>query len=731
MKDFDKSPAKVRERHDQRKNWFIAEASRQATNRALMAKCEAYYDGNQWDYEDAETLRKRGQAPIVYNEIKPTIDWLIGTERRARVDFIVVAEEQGEEAEEDARLKTKLLKYLEQTNRAGFERSYAAEDAFKAGLGWLEVGLRGDKSGPPVYVGAESWRNMLYDSQAQKRDLSDARYIFRLKVVDLDVAEAMFPDKKQELQTVVQTGDDADILRDWMGSGLITGMDAFSSAKTDNLDFLTTKPVDLFNTRKRVLLLECWSRIPVRNTEPGPQGIADPLSWKMMCSIMTEKDTLIEAISPFKHDLFPFIPVWAYRSKRTGLPYSPILQLIGPQDGLNQRKSRSLYEASSNQLKIEKDALDSEVMDLSEIRAELDDPNGIAVFANGALSGGKVQERTDNQKANFHLQLAQQDIMAIRQMSGVTGENRGLDTNSVSGKAVLAKQDQGSLLTMELFDHLLFARQIEGELTLSLAEQFITQPMTIRTPQDGSKFEFTGINQYNEATGEYLNDITKRKAAFVVGEQAWKQSYAESAFENLMQVMSQLAAAAPQVVINLLDVIFEMHPNLPRKEAVLKRIRAVNGQTDESGKITPEQQKQMAEQQAMQKAQFDAQMAQLQADIKEAQAKGTKLEADAMAKRLEALYMAAQGAQVLALAPQITPVADELLKSAGFVDMGGAGVIDPNAVPQMQQMAQPIPEPAPEEAVPMPELQQADGAMAGSQTPAADGVDPSLNQPGA
>jgi hypothetical protein len=720
---FKTDTASVQERHERRKSWFIGEASRQATNRAMMAKCEDYYDGNQWAYDHAADLKKRGQSPVVYNEIKPTIDWLIGTERRARVDFIVIAEQEGEEAEEDARLKTKLMKYLDQCNRSSFERSFAAEDAFKAGIGWLEVGLRGDKSGPPIYVGAESWRNMLYDSQATKRDLSDARYVFRIKVVDLDVAIAMIPDKKKELEECAQVGDDADILRDWMGSGLITGLDAFAKMKTDELDFMTPNPVDLFNTRKRVLLLECWSREPFHNKEPGPFGIADPVSWKMMCSIMTEKHTLIESWSPFKHDLFPFIPVWAYRDKRTGLPYGPIKQLMGPQDGLNQRKSRSLYEASSNQLKIEKGALDEEVMDLTELRAELDDPNGIAVFADGALSGGKVQERTDQNKANFHLQLAQQDIMAIRQMSGVTGENRGLDTNSISGKAVLAKQDQGSLLTMELFDNLLFARQIEGELVLSLSEQFITAPMTVITSTDSSKFDYQGINQ-PQPDGTYLNDITTRKSKFVVGEQAWKQSYAESAFENLMLVMSQLASAAPQVVINLLDVIFEMHPNLPKKESILKRIRAVNGQTDESGKITPEQQAQMQQQQAMQKAQFDAQMAQLQATIREAQARGEKLEADAMAKRLEALYMSAQGAQVLAMAPGITPIADELLKSAGFKDMGGQGVIDPNAMPaqpvqpepqQMQQMQQ------------MPELQQADGAMTGIETQAPDGVDPSLN----
>jgi hypothetical protein len=289
-----------------------------------------------------------------------------------------------------------------------------------------------------------------------------------------------------------------------------------------------------------------------------------------------------------------------------------------------------------------------------------------------------------------------------------------LDTNSISGKAVLAKQDQGSLLTMELFDNLLFARQIEGELVLSLAEQFVTAPMTVITSTDPSKFEYSRVNE-PQPDGSYLNDITKRKAKFVVGEQAWKQSYAESAFENLMLVMSQLASAAPQVVINLLDVIFEMHPNLPKKEAILKRIRAVNGQTDESGKMTPEQQAQIQQQQAMQQAQFEAQMAQLKADIRKAQATGEKLEAEAMAKRLESLYMAAQGAQVLALTPQITPVADELLRSAGFKDMGGAGVIDQAAMPAQPMQDQMQPQMPIEQ--PMPELQQADGAMQGIETP--------------
>lgn len=714
----------AQERHEQRKAWFVAEAAKQGPNRARMAKCEAAYDSEQWSREDAAELEERGQNPVVYNEIKPAIDWMIGTERRSRVDFYVVAEDDGEEAEDDATNKTKLLKYLDDTNRAQFERSYAAEDMFKAGVGWLEVGLRGDRSGVPIFVGAESWRNILWDSNDRRRDLSNARYIFRIKVVDYDVAMAIFPDKKAELDRCVQEGDELSVFTSWMsGSGLISGLDAFG-ANSDEIDFITPKPVGLFNPRKRIMLLECWSREPQRRAA-SEDGLGDPVQFKMRVSIMTEHDTLIEAWSPFEHDQFPFIPLWAYINRRTGLPYSPILPMLGPQEALNHRMSKAIMEAASNQLMVEEDAI-GEAMDIEEIRAELNAPDGMPVFKTGALSGNRIRERPSGGAATQQLMLAERDKNAMRTTSGVTGENRGEMTNATSGKAVIAKQEQGSLLTAELFDNLLLARQMEGELTLSMAEQFVRAPITIRVAGEGRKVERTRINQ-PQADGTYLNDITARRAHFTVGEQAWKQSYAESAFASLMEVLTQLAAAAPQVVVNLLDVVFDMHPNLPRKKALLDRIRAVNGQQDPDGKLTPEQeqsQQQMAEQA---KAQYEATMAKIQADIQEAVSRGEKLVADAMKSRLEALYISAQAAQTLTQMPGATPVADELLRSAGFKDAGAQGdVIDPGAVPpEPDAEAPPVdpsmgPRPPADGSAPPPLM--GDGEAQGIETVAPDGV---------
>jgi len=103
---------------------------RQQANRYQMALDENYYDSIQWTPDEAAAVRPRGQNPIVYNEVKPTIDWLIGTEWRMRHDFKVLARnDRSKEASADAQVKTKLLKYLDDVNRASFERSLAADDA--------------------------------------------------------------------------------------------------------------------------------------------------------------------------------------------------------------------------------------------------------------------------------------------------------------------------------------------------------------------------------------------------------------------------------------------------------------------------------------------------------------------------------------------------------------------------------------------------------------------------
>lgn len=717
---YDKPMAQrtTKERHEQLMSWLTDEAYQQADNRRFMALCEAFYDNEQWDADEARDIEERGQRATVYNEVGPTIDFLIGTERRARVDFVVAAQEADDESEQDAQVKTKLLKALEQDNNSGFERSEAAKDAFTAGIGWLCVGLRGDATGPSVITRHVSWRNVLHDRRA-KRDLEDARYLFYFQVVDLDVALAAFPGKEAQLRRAARMGDDANQLREGAVGldGLIFSIDQFESQDAgEGWAPFSRRPVGVgewCNPRPRVMLIEAWTREPVRGGRRASGGTADLLAMRVNLTIMTEFDILLEQESPYRHDRFPFVPLWAYRHRGTGLPYSPVLRLIGPQIALNQRMSKALWEASANQIELEAGAISAEYMDLEELRTEYSSPDGMAVLADGALSGGRVRTRQNDGRAQAQLALAERDIMHMQRSSGVNEEARGLKSGATSRVAMDAKFERASITTTELFDNVALARKWEGEITLSLVEQYMLEPRTVRLAQDGMRFDRVQINQPGP-DGQVLNDISARRASFVIGEAPWKQSYSEAAFASIMDVLTQLAATSPRVVEAMLDVVFEMHPNLPRKAQILERIRSVTGQSEPGAKLTPEQQAQKAQQEQVAKAQFEAQMAQLMADITEAQAKGQKLEAEAMRTRMTALYEAAQAAQVLAQVPAVAPMADELLRSAGFKDMGGqAGPVGPVAAQQ------PVPQ-----AQPLPPLQQADGIASGIETPAPDGVLP-------
>ena len=698
----------AKKRFAQRKMWFSMAMAQHEANRYQMALDEDYYDSLQWTAEEAAAVRRRGQNPIVYNEVKPTIDWMIGTERRMRRDFKVLNRNNGDEAAAaDAGIKTDLLKYLSDVNREPFERSQAVDDCWKAGMGWIEVGVRSDPEDEPIYTIAESWRNIVYDPLATRQDLSDARFLFRFREVDLDIAQAYFPDKQLELARASSMGDGTMFQSGWLSGWPTDGFmgTAAMPAKWMHYD----SNAWLHNPRKRVLLIECWNYEPFTGSTKQGAGVHDRARMRMRVSIMTEHDTLIEEWSPYKHNRYPFVPLWAYRRKKDRMPYGPVRPVRGPQDDLNKRFSKANFLLNVNQLRLETGAIDEEVMDTEEIRDEMNDPNGIVKFANGALSGNKVQVREHGDMAAGHLAVADRNIAAIRSTGGVNEENRGLQSNATSRVAMDAKADRGSVQTAELFDNLLFAHQLEGELKLSLIEQYYTEKKVFSVTGERYKLDYKVINDIDPATGAKINDVTAHQAQFVIGDAPWRQSMASASFDSAMNMLAQLAPMAPQVVTSILDLVFEWS-DMPNKQSILQRIRQATGMSDPDAD-SPQDRAAQAQKAQLAEQQMQLQLRETQAVIREAEAKGAKVEAEAMAKRLETLYMAAQAAQVLMTAPGAAPVADELAKSVGFEDQnGGAPRVIDAPVPQVPAQT------------PMPELQQADDGMQGIETPAPDGV---------
>jgi len=625
--------------------WYYYEKEKQSLNRLDMAMDCDFYDNLQWDPEDATTLRERGQVPLVYNEVAPMVDWLIGTERRARVDWKVLPRTEDDVAGAD--VKTKVLKYVSDINRVPFTRSRAFADALKAGVGWMDDGTRDDPTQDVLYSKYEDWRNVLWDSSSYEPDLSDARYLFRWRWVDEDVAVLMFPNREAQIRAAVEEGTNYttdgweedtwytahDLTQLKTGTLTATGVGALADAK-----------------RRRVKLIEAQYRKPARVTlvADGPMKgaflttsdsvlrdavgrtssmLVDRMMMRVHIAVFTESHMLGYGSSPYRHNRFTLTPIWCYRRSRDRLPYGAIRRVRDIQQDLNKRASKALFMLNTNQVIAEEGATD----DWDLLRDEADRPDGLIV----TKPGRKVEIKRDTDAATGQISMMELAQSTIQRSAGVADENMGRQTNAVSGEAIKARQLQGSVVTTEPFDNLRFAVQVQGEKQLSLVEQWYTEEKVVRLTGAKGAIEWVKINvpePQADGTVRYINDITASMSDFVVSEQDYAGTLRQVMFESLNNLAGRLP---PEVSLRVLTIAMEFS-DLPNKTEIADQIRKLTGERDPSKKMTPEEQAQ-AEQQAMAQSeamqvQREMAMATLEeqhAKVRELNARAAKLESEA------------------------------------------------------------------------------------------------------
>ena len=643
--------------------WYYHEKDKQAANRLEMAIDADFYDGIQWDPEDAQVLRDRGQMPLVYNEVAPMVDWLIGTERRTRVDWRVMP--RAEDDVELADVKTKVLKYVSDINRVPFNRSRAFSDAVKVGVGWIDDGVRDDPTQDIIYNRYEDWRNVLWDSASYEHDLGDARYLFRWRWVDEDIAVMMFPDREEVIRRAVEDARHAGPA-DWDDeTEWVTADELLSGAKHGVLRAGgSAMMVDA--QRRRVKLIEAQYRKPVKTkiVAAGPlKGaffderdgalvnalnqhggtIIDKVVMRVHMAVFTESHMLAMGPSVFRHNRFTLTPVWCYRRGRDRMPYGVIRRVRDIQQDLNKRASKALFLLNTNQIIADEGVTD----DWNLLRDEADRPDGLII----KKQGKELLIRRDTDAATGQIQMMTLDAQSIQKSAGVSQENLGRQTNAVSGEAIKARQLQGSVVTTEPFDNLRLAVQISGEKQLSLVEQFYTEEKVVRLTGAKGAIDWVKINQPElqpDGSVRFINDITANAADFVVSEADYAGTMRQTMFDALNQLATRLP---PEVALRLMTIAMDFS-DLPNKDDVADQIRKLTGERDPNKPMTPEEAQQMQQQMQaqaealeMQRQQAMLALQEQQAKIREITAKAMKLEAEAQAAMAGGPDQAAQQAQ--------------------------------------------------------------------------------------
>ena len=648
------------------------------------------------------------------------MNWVLGSQRRAPTDYKILPRRK--DGNDSAQRKTELVKHVRDENHSEEWVAQAFADQVKAGIGWLETGEGDPADGPIVFDRAESWRNMLWDSRAQRRDLQDGRYVCRTKWLDLDIATALWPHRAGVLKISTETR--------LLASGLSDYGDEAMDMIEDDSNFVAPMTSGGQYWRDRIRCIEMWFKkplnVPVMSGGDFSRELFDPWSrghWADLqdgratlverprevvhVALMTEKGLLDVRQSPYRHNRFPFTPIWGYRRSRDGMPYGIIRGLRDIQRDLNKRASKALHHLSSTQVMLEEGSVD----DVEEIREEAGRPDSVIVYKKGYQ---KPDIGQDHNLASAHVDLMQMDAGMIQQVGGVTDENLGRKTNATSGKAILARQDQGALATSHFFDNLRFAMRTHGEKMLINIEQFYTDEMEFRITNARGNPEYVKAND-----GNPRNAIDMMKADFVIEEEDWRATSRQAQAEQLLDLMERLASTAPEIVIQNLDLVIEAL-DVPKRDEIVKRIRQITGVADpdeDPNNPSPEtiaQQKAKAEQAAMEKRAMEAEIGEKEGKAAKTQAEAARNWLGLRTDNVEQIHQAVDAAIKLGGASAVAAAVDGFLRIATN-EAQSMGM--PGGAPQ-QPEPMPVPPQIPQEQ-PMAAPAQPDGAIPAQVPPAA------------
>jgi len=706
---------------------YQRELDLQGVSRTKRALAAAFYDGDQISDEEQQEYERRNQTPRVFNEIKPTIDWLLGGERRIRTDWAVLP--RTEDDSEPSLRKTKLVKYVDDINNARWHRSEAYGDMTKNGEGWTAIEYLPNQDGEQqITFTHEHWRYMMCDSKSRRRDMTDMQYIWRTKILALDELVQHFPDKRTEL---INSSADMDVLEQELLDEALTEIDP---SKEDGLIRKGSMNLDQSSgDRNGVKVYEMWFKQTERvkllrgegsfnndlYDEKNPDHkvlmehygfrVVELVRKQMYCAMYTDDTVLYRQKSPYKHNRFPFVRRYAYLKDRDATPYGVIHSVIDPQSDLNIRRNKALHMLSSVRVVMEKDAVDDKNV-LAEEVAKWD-----AIIE--VKTGKKIEIEEGADRANQQLNVGEQNSAYIRQISGVTGENRGMDTNATSGIAIQARQEQGTIISTVLTDMHSLGHKLEGELVLSLIEQFYDKPFQFRITADNlkDKVEFAKIN----SEGEPETNITSNQADFVVSERDYRTTMRQALSEQLVSTAGAIAqhTGNPALAVTMITSAIELQ-DLPDKDRLIDALRKASGMPPLSETEEERQKREAQEQQNQAKAQEQQQQAmalqqrELQAKIAELEVKTQQaylnnelLKVRAVTEKLgaikagvEAGVTAMQGQGVLPMVDELIESLDEILNINNQSPTGPAS--DSEATASLPQNPQQLPQEAPEEPAP-------------------------------
>lgn len=492
-----------------------------------------YYIGDQWTEAEMAALAERGQAVSTYNHIKPSIDAIIGGERGNRPEIKMVGRTLDDQR--IAQTKTSLYDYITYNSDSDTELDKALLDTYVTGRGWKKVEPREDASTgeTDLYQEYVDYRNMFVDGMSKRDDLRDSRYIHQAVFTDEDIIKAAFP------EYVASQG----------------GHDFFEGSSDEDI---WTSDLD----RSRIRLIETWYR--------DENGDVNSAVW-------VKGQILAEHKKPYEMNDFPFVQITLNRDLEN-LPFGMVKTMMSPQDEVNKRHSKALHYLNSKQVFMEDDA----VAKLSEAEKTLAKPDGVTIFNDGALTGGKVIVQDNVALANTHTQLMEVAKNEVLTLVGLNAGYMGQSGSSESGTKTNLNIQQAQNVLIPVFQKIRAARHREAKITIALTREFYTTERIIRITEENGEYAFMPINSIQEdeeGVLHSLNNISDDDVDIIIADAPPSLNDAQEQFDLLMRMQQNTGTPIPPQILMKYSNIKDKH----KLAAELEQYNNIQQQLQQAG----------------------------------------------------------------------------------------------------------------------------------------------------
>lgn len=416
--------------------------------RVAQQKDGDYYDGYQLTRAEKRILAKRKQPDNVWNFVRLWVNGTLGVIKQGTTD--PRAYPRNPQDEEAADVASKTLRYIADTANFDALKIDVCKDYLVPGTGAAIIEVDADLK---VTVTQIRHGEFFYDPRSRRQDFSDARYMGIAKWVWADDLKAEYPNMGQQIEDAFD------------GSGLV-----FDDTMEDRpSDAGTVGWVD--KRQRRLMKVEMYYR----------RGQA----WHR-CVFFTG-GLLEEGESAYRDDKgYACNPIEAQscyvdrENNRMGI----VRDMRGPQDEINKRSQKLLFELTARQLQESMPGGGGGDVDIA--RSEASRPDGVIP------SGWTVVQRSDVVAGQERLL---QNAIAQGERFAPNPAILGRQGESQSGRAQLVRQQAG--LTEQA---VVFGGIEEWELRVyrqmwNRARQFWTAPMWIRVTDDEGSPQFVGVNQ--------------------------------------------------------------------------------------------------------------------------------------------------------------------------------------------------------------------------------------------